>query len=243
MLVRPHSWLSIAGPSYEAAFWAELGRGGKTQGESSHFLLNSLCGLRGVGQCAQAADTRQKWAVSGKGMCRTGGEGSGSQDPAYLLTHSPACVVALTFLDGAWACGQSSALAVPWVGKAALAIVLQPTCYLCLGMEVSHIQVRSSRLRDLGRFRALSKSSQTIASLPSTGPLAVTTASWVSGEPETQLSLPQGFSRLTHGACEDMFTAIVMFKHMMSTCVGAHTQVFCNLCTLQGSARWSQYLS
>lgn len=32
---------------------------------------------------------RQKWAVSGKGMCRAGVEGSGSQDPAHSLTLLP----------------------------------------------------------------------------------------------------------------------------------------------------------
>lgn len=81
-LLTPHSWLSGARPSYEAVFWAGLGWGGKKQGETSHFLLNSLCGLWGAGQCAQAADTRQK-----KGMCRAGVEGSGSQDPDHSPTH------------------------------------------------------------------------------------------------------------------------------------------------------------
>lgn len=69
----------------------------------------------------------------------------------------------MTFLDRDWACGQCSAPPAPWIGKAALAI-LQPTCYLCLGVEVSHIQVRS--LGHLGRSGALFRSSKMIASLP-----------------------------------------------------------------------------
>lgn len=56
----------------------------------------------------------------------------------------------------------------------------------------------------------------------------MTAASWVSGESEAQLSLPQGFSRLTYAcsahscACEDMFTPMFMLKLLMSTCVGTH---------------------
>lgn len=174
--MRPHSRLSVAGPSYEAVFWAELGWGWENTGRNKPFPPQQP--LWAAGSWAVCTGSRHQAEVGSLWERNVQSWGrrlwvSGSRP----LTHSPACVVALTFLDGAWACGQSSALAAPWVGKAALAIILQPTCYLCLGMEVSHIQVRSLRLRDLGRLRALSKSSQTIASLPSTGPLAVTTAS------------------------------------------------------------------